>query len=124
MTTPVVIELAWPDARLKPNSRVHFMSLATAKKAAKESAAWAARIALQRRFFVHDGASDIILKQVAHPPDKRERDRDNLDASLKAARDGIAVALGVNDKHFRPTGIEWGDIIPGGKIVITVGADA
>ena len=122
--SPVTIELKWPDARLKPNSRVHHMSLYTAKKEAKEAAAWATRAAIGRNFFVHDGKTDIILKQVAHPPDNRARDRDNLDSSLKAARDGIALGLGVNDKHFHPTGIEWGENKPGGLIVITVGGEA
>ena len=36
------------------------------------------------------------------PPDRRHRDDDNMIASLKAARDGIADALGVNDRRFRP----------------------
>lgn len=115
------IELGWPDQRLKPNARVHFMQLSTAKKEAKEEAEWATRVALQRDKFIHDGSSDIILRQVAHPPDNRHRDRDNLDASLKAHRDGIARGLGVNDKHFRPTGIEWGEPVPGGKIIVEIG---
>jgi crossover junction endodeoxyribonuclease RusA len=122
VNAPLVLELPWPDARLKPNSRVHFMSLATAKREAKDAANWTTRATIGRNKFVHDGTSDIVLKQVAHPPDNRARDRDNLDASLKAARDGIALGLGVNDKHFRPTGIEWGEVIPGGRIVITVTA--
>ena len=36
------------------------------------------------------------------PPDRRHRDDDNMIASLKSARDGIADALGVNDRRFRP----------------------
>ena len=98
------------------------MALYAAKRDAKDAANWATRAAIGRASFPHDGTSDIILKQVAHPPDKRSRDRDNLDSSLKAARDGIALGLGIDDKHFRPTGIEWGEVVPGGRIVITVGA--
>jgi hypothetical protein len=30
------------------------------------------------------------------------------------------MALGVDDKFFRPTGIEWGDVVPNGKVVIEV----
>ncbi len=121
------IELAWPDARLKPNSRVHYMALSTAKKKAKDEANWATRVALGTQLgpgnkFVHDGTSDIILRQIAHPPDNRHRDRDNIDSSLKAARDGISSGLGVNDRHFRSIGIEWGEVIPGGRIVIVVGS--
>ena len=113
--------LAWPDERLRPNARVHFMQLATAKKAAKKEAFWATRIALGNNKFPHDGG-DIILRQIAHPPDNRHRDRDNLDSSMKAHRDGISSALGINDKHFRPTGIEWAEPVAGGKIVIEVAA--
>lgn len=35
------------------------------------------------------------------PPDRRHRDDDNLVASFKAGRDGIAMALGIDDKRFR-----------------------
>ena len=36
-------------------------------------------------------------------PDKRHRDADNAISSLKAHFDGIAEALGVNDKRFLPS---------------------
>lgn len=36
-----------------------------------------------------------------YPPDRRHRDDDNLIASFKAGRDGIALALGIDDKRFR-----------------------
>ncbi len=116
----IIVELAWPSKTLSPNARVHHMALYGAKRAAKDEAMWATKVALGRDKFAHDGKSDIILRQIAHPPDKRDRDRDNLDHSLKAHRDGIALALGVDDKHFRPTGIEWGEQAKGGKIVIEV----
>lgn len=114
------IELRWPDKDLSPNARPHHMKLHRVKKAASEAAYWATKIALGHRRFRHDGKSDILLRQIAHAPDKRDRDRDNLDHSLKAARDGIAMALDVNDKHFRPTGVEWGDPVRGGLVVIEV----
>lgn len=37
------------------------------------------------------------------PPDRRHRDDDGMIGSFKHARDGIADALGVNDRRFRPT---------------------
>ncbi len=37
-----------------------------------------------------------------YPPDRRHRDDDNMIGSMKAARDSIAEALGVNDRRFRP----------------------
>lgn len=121
------IRLAWPDKILSPNARPHFHALASAKKAAREAAFWATRSAMgvakiKPGQFPHDGASDILLRQVAHPPDRRDRDRDNIDASLKAARDGIAEAMAINDRFFRPTGIEWGEPDPNhtGFIIIEI----
>jgi crossover junction endodeoxyribonuclease RusA len=35
-----------------------------------------------------------------YPPDRRPRDDDNMVASFKAGRDGIAQAMGINDKRF------------------------
>jgi len=34
------------------------------------------------------------------PPDRRARDDDNIIASFKAGRDGLALALGIDDKRF------------------------
>ncbi len=120
LSLPLRIELGWPNKILSPNARPHHMALWRAKKDALTEAAWATRAAIGLATFPHDGG-DIILRQIAHPPDARSRDRDNLDHSMKAARDGIASALGIDDKHFRPTGIEWGEPVHGGKIVIEVG---
>lgn len=120
MTEPLIIEIAWPNADLSPNARVHHMALHRVKKTARNDAYWATKYVLPLSW-KHDGTSEIILRQVAHPPDRRHYDRDNLDSRLKAARDGIADALGVNDRLLRPTGIEWGEPIRGGRILITVG---
>lgn len=49
------------------------------------------------------GDAPIALHITFYPPDKRRRDRDNAQASLKHHLDGIADALGVDDYRFRPT---------------------
>ena len=36
-----------------------------------------------------------------YPPDRRHRDDDNMISAFKAGRDGVADALGINDKRFR-----------------------
>lgn len=48
------------------------------------------------------GNDPIAYKVTFYPPDKRHRDDDSMIASFKAARDGIADALGVNDRRFKP----------------------
>lgn len=124
--TALTIELSWPNGSLSPNARVHYIVLRKAQTTANEEAYWVTRQAMGAAFgpsftkIEHDGRSDIVLRQVAHPPDKRSRDRDNVDSSLKGHRDGIARALGVDDRFLRPTGIEWGEPIRGGKIVVEV----
>ena len=40
-------------------------------------------------------------------PDGRHRDADNMLAAAKHALDGVAKALGLDDKLFRPITIDW-----------------
>ena len=49
-----------------------------------------------------DAGGDIPVSIVFVAPDKRNRDLDNCLAAAKPQIDGIADALGVNDKRFRP----------------------
>lgn len=48
------------------------------------------------------GDAPIAFRVTFYPPDNRHRDDDNMIGSFKAARDGIADALAVNDRRFRP----------------------
>jgi len=41
----------------------------------------------------------IALWLDVYPPDRRARDDDNIIASFKAGRDGLALALGIDDKR-------------------------
>lgn len=122
----LVITLPWPSADLSPNARLHWAKLGAAKRKARDDAFWMTRSAMGAQLgpavtsLSHDGKSDVLLHQTAHAPDARSRDRDNLDSRLKAARDGIAQALQVNDRFFRPLGIEWGEPKRGGEVVITI----
>lgn len=101
------IVLPWPDGRLSPNARVHWRVKHAVKAPAREAGKYAtfeavaggmreARAALA-------GDSPIPVTITFFPPDKRHRDDDNMIGSFKAHRDGIAEALGVNDRRFRPT---------------------
>jgi crossover junction endodeoxyribonuclease RusA len=56
----------------------------------------------------------------AYPPTKRRMDDDNLIACLKAHRDGIAKALGIDDNRFDQR-LQWGEPVKGGKIVVAIG---
>jgi crossover junction endodeoxyribonuclease RusA len=99
-----MIVLPWPDKGLSPNARLHWSKLAANKKQARHDAHILATMALslkQRRdIAAREGRIDIVIR--FYPPDARLRDDDNMVASFKAARDGIADALGVDDRRFRP----------------------
>ena len=47
----------------------------------------------------------VAIDLTFYPPDRRHRDDDNMLAAMKAGRDGLADALGVNDHKFK-TSIE------------------
>ena len=55
-----------------------------------------------------------------YPPDRRRRDDDGLLASMKAARDGIADALGVDDSRFVSHPWIKDEVRKGGEVVIKI----
>lgn len=110
-----MIILAWPDKRLSPNARTHWALKARLTKAARTAAGWATRASGVRV----DGVGAIDLHITFNPPDKRNRDMDNLIASCKGMGDGIADALGVNDHRFRFT-LEIGEMVKGGRVCVEI----
>ena len=102
----LTIEVPWPSVDLSPNARVHYMALARAKKEAKNYA-WAMTkaamgpLGIRYQSFVGPVAVQIVF----HPEIDRARDLDNMQARMKAALDGIASALGIDDKHFCPASV-------------------
>jgi crossover junction endodeoxyribonuclease RusA len=87
--------LPWMPKELSPNARVHWAKKA---KAAKSYRADCHVVAKSAGVKMPDGPALLCL--TFHPPDKRARDDDNLIASFKAGRDGIADALGIDDVRF------------------------
>lgn len=114
----MILELPFPPARLSPNARLHWRALAKAKKAYKAECAWALFSKSAPAFA--DGER-IPLVITISPPDKRRRDRDNLQHSLKYALDELACHLGVDDFMFDPS-YRFGDPVSGGKVVVEVAA--
>lgn len=91
------ILLPWPAQELRPNRSVHWARLSTARKHQKETAFWLAK---EAKLFAPAGPLRVRLD--AYPKHERRRDKDNLIASCKAALDGIAQAIGVDDSLFDP----------------------
>lgn len=109
----LVVILPWPDKRLSPNARVHHLTLWRVKKKAKGDATMATWATMGGKPPFPFGKPTVPVQYrvsiVAIPKTNRRRDEDNLQASLKAALDGIAQALGVDDHHFH---IEGTRILP------------
>src|SRR5690606_12629084 len=99
------ITLPWPDSKLMPNRRhgKHWGASHPAKVRARQDAYYLAKSA--KPAAIPEGA--IPLRIEFHAPDARRRDIDNLLAAHKAALDGIAQALGVDDSRFRPITLDY-----------------
>lgn len=113
----IEIELRWPDKALSPNGRPkHWSIKAKAVKAARK-AAWLAVLAANGA--EHPDWEEVALRWVFHPRTRNPVDRDNLVASQKSATDGIADALGIDDRHFHSQ-YEIGEPIKGGLVRVTI----
>jgi crossover junction endodeoxyribonuclease RusA len=94
----MMITLPWSPKELSPNNHhVHWAKKARAAKKYK-TACWA--LALEAKLEAPaEGPIDLYIEFV--PPDRCGRDLDNMLASIKSGLDGLALALGVNDRRFR-----------------------
>lgn len=91
-----MIALGFPHKALWPNGRAHWAVKAREAKKLRQEAAWATKAAS-----VRVGDSPIPLHITVFPKAKGPApDPDNAVAACKAAIDGIADALGINDRHF------------------------
>lgn len=111
VTLPFPVKVLWPNGRT-----LNHRYKAAAFKAAKAEAAWAAKAA---GFIVCD--SPIPVHIIVRPKAKGPApDADNCVSAAKAYLDGIASAIGINDRHFAAPTVE----IAGertGQFIITVG---
>lgn len=105
--------LIWPPRALQPNQRPHWSAKARAAKLFRLHAR-----SCFRGVPVPAGEA-IGVTLTFCPPDRRARDLDNLQAACKSLFDGLADALGIDDKHFRPRS-EFGDVDPAGLGYILV----
>lgn len=116
MSHTALIRMTWPEPALWQNRPAHFMQRARAVKGYRTEA-WAKAMEQSVRRI----KSPPSLRFTFHPPDRRKRDLQNMPATAKAAIDGIADALGMDDSTFRihwPT--EWGEPVKGGCVLIEI----
>ena len=119
------LSLPWPPKDLSPNSRTHWAKRSKAAKAYRSACCLAASQFVQNGGWPHlpTIGGDIHLWIDFYPPDRRHRDDDNMIAAFKAGRDGIADALGINDRRFRTHPFVKGDVMGMVKVRITGGPD-
>lgn len=89
--------LPWPPRVLSPNARVHWSVKSKAAKLYRSQCYW---ICKQSGLVAPETDGRLHLWIDFYPPDRRRRDDDNIAASFKSARDGIADAIGIDDNRF------------------------
>lgn len=116
----MIIRLPFPPASLFPNQKhgKHWSSTNEVKAMAREGAVEATKQAMSG--FKDDGKA-IPMSIVFVAPDKRNRDLDNCLAAAKPQIDGIADALGVNDKRFRPILLNYIEGDKPGAMLVAIG---
>ena len=111
-----MILLPWPNHKLSSNARYDLRALTAIRRQAKQDGYYAA---LEAGLSLP--AAQLEMRWKFYPPDRRQRDDDNLLTSCKPFRDGIFLALKLDDHLVRRTVIEWGPVCKGGKVEVEIG---
>lgn len=118
----LTITLPWPDSRLMPNRKNgrHWTSTQDAKIRARQDGYFAALAALSRSQC--DITGRVHMRVTFCSPDGRHRDLDNMLAWIKPQVDGIAKALGIDDRLFCPITIDAQvDVYRKGFVMVEIG---
>ena len=113
------LDLPIPAKELWPNGRPHRMAKA---REVKKHRKWASDLATGAKgLVVGDGPIPIAIEVCAHPKGPLP-DRDNVVAACKSYIDGLAMRMGVNDRHFAAPTVTFSDM-RSSRFIITVGGD-
>jgi hypothetical protein len=113
-----VIDLPFPHKALWSNGRAHWAVKAREVKKYRK-AAWTAALAIRDK--VHHTGGLVPVHIICHPKARGPApDRDAVVSAAKSAIDGIADAIGINDRRFAAPTVE---ISPErtGRFIITIG---
>jgi crossover junction endodeoxyribonuclease RusA len=112
----IALSLSWPARPLWQNWRGHWSKTAASTKLARSEARILTIAAKPGKL---TAPVRIIVRM--YPPDGRKRDLSNCIAAQKAAIDGIADALGIDDSQFL---IRWPEAfeqpVKGGKVTFEI----
>lgn len=112
--------LPWPHRDLHPNSRGHWSKRAKAAKAARQLAWGLTLQVLTVADLDNLPEGRLHLWLDFYPPDRRKRDDDGLLSSMKPWLDGIADALGVDDRRFVPHPWVKDEVRKGGEVRVRI----
>jgi crossover junction endodeoxyribonuclease RusA len=112
----IMVTLPWPNKVLSPNSRAHWAVRSNAVGKARHNAFCLVLEQIGRREVEWPRPH---LSWEFCPPSRRRYDVDNLIAQHKAAQDGIADALGIDDSRFVST-YQLGSPVKGGAVHVTI----
>jgi crossover junction endodeoxyribonuclease RusA len=119
MSAAVSFGLPFPAKILWPNGRGHWAEKARAVKSARK-AAWAAALAAGVKSLPVGGRYGLAI--TVYPKTRHPIDRDNCVSAAKSLIDGIADALGVDDRTFDTPSISFGEPVKGGMLSLTLTA--
>lgn len=124
------VQIDMPDhATLSPNGTAPDWKKPAARRSHKEMARVLTKSELARRYKVRtpfELPPEGVLKltyTVHRMKGGKQWDDDNLVSAMKWARDGIALALGVNDKRFELQPVVWGDRRRHGCVIVEISHD-
>ncbi len=110
--------LPWPHKDLSPNGRVHWRAK---HRASKKGRAQGYILALEAGCKLWElPAGNLHLWLTFYPPTKMLPDDDNMLARFKPYRDGIADALGIDDKRFISHPLVSTEVRKGGQVVVRI----
>lgn len=119
MSFSLEVVLPWPGRELSPNARHrHWSEKSSATKAYRDIAYVLGRQAMGSRAGAPDGEYRVALR--FRPPNIRNRDQDNMVASMKSGLDGLARAIGLDDCKFRLDEPEIAEVHEGGAVMVRI----
>ena len=110
-----MINLPWPPKELSPNARIFW---AKKSKIAKKYRLDCKFLSVNK--IVLPESEKLHLWITFYPPDRHKRDDDNLIASFKSGRDGLADALKVDDNRFITHPFVSDCVVKGGCVSIRI----
>jgi len=112
--------LSWPPTELFPNAarRLHWAVRSRFAKEQRAEVVYCSKVVNGVMPTADDKYHRVTF--LFCPPDKRSRDANGLYGAMKAAEDGIADVLEIDDKWFWPVVLEWGPVVKGGLVEVTV----